>query len=168
MIVPFWLRDSTPSALWDSMTSIDSALTGDPWAGTWTVYASGGIQSYQFDVWPRNSEIRTLGDCYRLAGVEFQNDPEGVSRTHQIPNSVGKVTTISSGGYDQYSRHSHLPLLNHPTFVGEPIAWPYCAMTNEQPSLVEKLVVVGGHIGLLDSRLTPEKCENVAQRVYPQ
>ena len=28
MIAPFWLRDGADSALWSSMTSIDTALTG--------------------------------------------------------------------------------------------------------------------------------------------
>ena len=68
MISPFWLRGGTQSELWTSRTSIDSALTGVPLAGTWSVYAAGGIQSAQFDVAPSNAEIRTLKDCYRLAG----------------------------------------------------------------------------------------------------
>ena len=37
MVAPFWLRDGTESALWASHTSIDTALTGDPWASSWMV-----------------------------------------------------------------------------------------------------------------------------------
>ena len=137
MVAPFGLSDPTHSDLWGSRTALDSALTGDPPAGTWIIYASGGIQSHHFDLGPRNSEIRTLNECYPLAGMECQEDPTGVPRTHQIPNSVGRLTTISADGYDQYSRFSHLPLFNSTTFAGGPISWPYCVDTNDQPSLAQ-------------------------------
>ena len=69
MIVPSWLRDGAESAMWASRTALDASLAGDPLAGTWSAYASGGIQGAQFDLAPSNAEIRTLKYCYRLAGL---------------------------------------------------------------------------------------------------
>ena len=167
MIVSFWLRGGTQSSLRTSKTSIDTALTGDPWEGTWSVYASGGIQSHQFDMGPSKAEIRTLKDCYRLAGLTCEDDPDGISRTHAIPNSAGKVAIISSAGYSQYSRQSHLPLFNRDSLFGAPIAWKNCTTTGEQPTHVEKLIIPGGLVGILDAALTPTQCENTTPLVYP-
>ena len=112
MIAPFWLRDGAQSSLWTSRTSIDTALTGDPWDGTCSVYTSGGIQSRQFDLGPSDAEIRTLNDCYRLAGLTCEEEPGGITQTQSIPNSAGEVDVVTGPVYSQYSRHSNSPLFN--------------------------------------------------------
>ena len=81
-IVPFWLRGGNQSNLRTSRAAIDSALTGASIAGTWSVYASGGIQSSQFDLSPSNDEIRTFKERYRLAGLTCEEDPAGKTQTH--------------------------------------------------------------------------------------
>ena len=168
MVVPFWLRDATESALWTTRTSIDTALTGGgPWAGTWSVYAAGGIRSYQFDVSPPDAEIRTLNECYRLVGMACEDDPVGTTQTHPIPNTVGKVAIITTDWGAQYSRYSHLPVFNCDSLYGLPIAWPNCASTGEQPTPPEKMVILGGNVGLLDEEITLTHCEALTPRVYP-
>ena len=167
MNFPFFLRYGAQYNLWTSRTAIDSALTGDPVAGTWSVYAAGGIQGAQFDLYPPNGEILNLKDCYRLDGLTFEEDPAGLTQTHPIPNSVGKFTTISCGWEVQYSRRSHLPPFNNDVLYGCPIAWPRCTATGEHPLPTEKLVILGCHVGLLDRRITWTQCESIATRSYP-
>ena len=125
MIVPFWLRDGTESTLWTSMTAIDTALTGDPWASRWMVYCAGGITSHMFDLSPASAEIRTLKDCYRLVGQECEDDPEGARATHSIPNSHGKVAAVTSEWGVQYSQFSHIPAF----FGGFPL-WRYSVLAH--------------------------------------
>ena len=96
MIFPFWSRDGAASALWTSQTSIDTALTGEPWASSWMVYCAGGIMSRQFDLSPSSAEIRTIQDCYRFVGQECASDPVGISQTHPITNTVGNVAVITT------------------------------------------------------------------------
>ena len=124
MGVPFWLRGGAESALWTSATSLDTALTGGPWAASWVVYAEGWIQSRQFDLRLANAEIRTLQDCYRLVGQHRMEDPEGIMQTRSIPNTVGEVTVITPAWVTRYSRHSHLPPFGVDSIHGFSIAWP--------------------------------------------
>ena len=167
MILPFWLRDGIQSALWTSQTVIDSALTGDPWASGWVVYCAGGISSHHFDLSPASAEVRTLGDCYRLIGHECEDDPTGVRATHTIPNSVGKVTVVSTEWGVQYSRFSHIPLFSLDSLHGATISWPRCVSTGSQPTPAEKITLLGGHIGLLCDELTIEQCARMTPRLYP-
>ena len=167
MIVPFWLRDGEESALWTSPTLIDTALAGDPRASGWMVYCSGGIASHQFDLSPSNAELRTMVGCYRLVGQECEEDPEGSSQAHSIPNSSGKFTIINSEWGAQYSRYSHIPQFAIDSLYGLTVAWPMCVSTGLQPTHAEKVVMLGGHIGLLDEEITIAQCEWMTPRVYP-
>lgn len=116
------MRDGAESALWPSQTTIDTALTGDPWATTWTVYCAGGITSRQFDLSPDIAEVRTFKDRYRLVGQECAPDPPGSSVTRPIPNSIGRVTIVTSGWGQQYSQRNNIPLPNMETFQGMAIS----------------------------------------------
>ena len=144
MIAPFWLRDGKEASSRTSQTSIDTALTVDPWASGWMVYCSRGIASRLFDLSPSNAEIRTLVDCYRLAGQECEADPEISSQTHSAPNSSGKVTIIGSEWGVQYSRYSHIPMFPIDSMYGQTVAWPMCVSTGLQPTPAEKVVMLGG------------------------
>ena len=167
MIAPCWLRDGTESALWISHTIIDTALTGDPRASGWVVYCAGGITSHQFDLSPANAEIRTIGDCYRLVGQMCEEDPQGMRAAHTIPNSVGKVTAITTEWGAQYSRHSYIPFFSVDSLYGNSISWSLCVSTGLKPTPSEKIVILGGHIGLLDEELTLDQCEWMTPRIYP-
>ena len=126
-----------------------------------------GIQSYQSDHSPPNAEIRTLNDCYRLVGLVCEEDPVGTTQTHPIPNTASKVTIITTAGGIQYSRHSHIPVFNYDSIYCHSIHWTSCASTGEQPTQAEKLVILGGHVGLLDGKITTTQCECITPRVYP-
>ena len=167
MIAPSWLRDGAESALWTSQTLIDTALTGGPWASGWAGYCAGGIASHQFDLGPSSAEIRTLEDCFRLVGQECAAGPEGSSQTHRIPNSAGKVAIITAEWGAQYSRYSHIPLFSVDSMYGLAVSWPGCVSAGLQPTPAEKVVIFGGHIGLLDEEIAIAQFEWMAPRVYP-
>ena len=167
MIVPNWLRDGNDSRLWTSQTIIDSAMTGDVWAAPWMVYTSGGIRSHHFDSSATNSEVRTFKASYRLIGQECAPDANGSSRTVAIPGPIGKVVTISANQWQQYREHSHIPAVTEETFQGLSIEWPPCVSTGAQPTLREKLVLLGGHVGILGDALTDSQCLFMVPRLYP-
>ena len=166
MIVPLWLRDGTESAMWTSQTSIDTALTGDPWASSWMVYCAGGLTIPQFDLSPVSDEIRTLVDCYRLVWQECGGDPEGSRVTHSIPNSLGKVTVITTGWGAQYSRRSHIPFFSTDSLYGNSASWPKCVSTGLQPTPAEKIAILGGHVGLLGEEIILYQRDWMTPRVY--
>ena len=167
MIVPFLLRGGEESALRTPRTSTDTALTGDPWASSWAAYSTCGIQSRQFDPIASSAEVRTLQDCYRLFRQVCMGDPVGIVQTLPIPNTVGKVTAITTAWGAQYSRHSHLPLFNVDSLYGLSIGRPGCLAKGLQHTPAAKIVIVGGHLGVMGDGVTMAKCEWATPRVYP-
>ena len=111
--------------------------------------------------------MRTLNDCRRLVGQVCMDGPEGIVQTHPIPNTFGKVTAIATDWGTQYSRYSHLPLFNVDSLYGLTIAWPSCVSTGSHPTPGAKIVMMGGHVGLLDEEITVDQCEWMTPRVYP-
>ena len=166
MIAPSWLRDGTESALWTSQTAIDTALTGDVWATSWTVYCAGGIASQMFDLSPSRGEVRTFRERYRLVGKECGVDPPGSVQTHRVPNSIGKVTVITTEWGPQYSQHSHITVVNNDALNGRAIFWPPCVDTGVQPTLIEMVVILGGHVGLLGEETTEDQFLWMVPRLY--
>ena len=81
-------------------------------------------------------------------------DPDGISHTLLIPGSRGRVITMTTDDGQQYSEHSHIPLISNENFQGLAVWWPPCASTGAQPTFQEKVVLLGGHVGLLDDEIT--------------
>ena len=126
-----------------------------------------GITSHQFDLSPPSAEIRTFEDCYRLVGQECDADPTGSRQTRSVPNSVGKVAIIATEWGEQYIQHSHIPLVTVESIQGLSIAWPACISTGEQPVPAEKVVILGGHIGLSGEEIAMGQCVWMVPRLYP-
>lgn len=127
MIVPMGTRDNSVSEMSTPVTTIDSTLTGDPFAAQWAVYCSGGLQSSHFDLRPTSFEIRSLLQSYRPAGVVCEEDPPGVAQSHAIPGTKGKKTIVTTEDGPMFSRNSHLPHANALSLIDESIIWPTCA-----------------------------------------
>ena len=146
---------------------MDSALTGDPRADFRNVYCSGGIASSQFDLAPPSSEVRVLNDSYRLAGATCDEDPIGSDQTHIVPGSRGRVFVISARARASYSKRSHLPYADAKILRGAAAECPRCAETGAQPSRGGQLVILGGHIALLDGKVASPLSDWITERAYP-
>ena len=100
-------------------------------------------------------------------GVNAGSTPKWSVQTHSIPNSVGEATVIATDWGQQYSQYSHIPLVNIDTLVGGNILWPPCVSTGVQPTLIEKVAISGGHIGLLDEEIAVDQCLRMVPCLYP-
>ena len=164
MIAPSRIRGNTESEIWSSSESMDSALTSDPRAYLRGVYFSVGAASSQFGLSPPIAEVRVLNDSYRLAGATCGEDPVGLAQTHTVPCPIGRVSVISDGNRASYSWQSHLPCIAAEILRGAAGEWPRCAESGEQPPRGQKLVILGGHIAILDEEAISPLREWVVER----
>ena len=67
----------------------------------------------------------------------------------------------------RFSRYSHIPAFSVASLYGNSVSWPMCVSAGLQPTPAEKIVILGGHIGLLGEGITLDQCEWMTPRVYP-
>ena len=67
----------------------------------------------------------------------------------------------------QYARYSHIPLFSVDSMYDLSAAWPVCVSTGLQPTPAEKVVISGGHIGLMDEEIAMAQWEWMAPLIYP-
>ena len=146
-------RGGAETNLRTSRNIVDCAMAGDHWASLRGICCSGGLECSQIDLSPSGSEDRVLNEPYRLSGLVLDEAPTCMRQTHTAPGSVGRASVIAAGGGSLYSKHPHLPIADDATLRGAAIGWPLCTRTGFQPPHMDKLVILGGHIALVDERM---------------